>query len=576
MAAARIKLSSDKLFSAAESVFSSIALLAVAGLGAVLFTVVAGFFLYINTQALVAAKDWVEHTQEVLSALQSAGQNLDRIEFGSRLYIVNKDEAQIFSARLSAISLQTGARHIATLTVDNAVQMGNSRQLISCSQQLSDSIREAGDAGNLTKVPADALFRCREAIGLMTEHERSLLKQRTRESQHSSLVSMSTECAFVGFFLITLVGVFGLLLRDAFLRRGIARQTAATNRELAESVEALEQRIHEARQLTACRDELQLCVNVQQVYRAAADCLSRLLPGSTGALSIINNSRRMVEVVSSWGVDDGHCLVSETFVPEDCCGLRLGQQRWRRPGESEIDCTHFAGGVPDRYVCVPLVAHGETMGVLMVECGSESVHREVKEHMDGLQQVLQLTGMAAAALHLRTKLENQSIRDALTGLFNRHFMQITLEREMARAVRSGTKLAVYMLDVDHFKQFNDTYGHGAGDLMLQSIAGAFQKGVRTEDTVCRYGGEEFAIILPGVTPDTAGIRAERIREAVAALSIPLESAPAGHATVSIGIAMFPDDADSAASLLQKADQALYRAKYNGRNQVWSGEMLAIS
>ena len=573
MAATRTNPNSHKVLPA-ESAISSIALLVLAGLGAAFFTLVAGFFVYLNTQALVSAKDWVEHTQEVLSALQSAGQGIDRIEFGSRLYVLNKDEAQIFSARLSAVGLETSAHHIAALTSDNSLQARNSQQLLSCSQQLSDSVRQAGIA--LPVIPADALFRCREAVSLMSEHERSLLKQRTKQSQHSSLVSLSTECGFVALSLVTLFGLFGLLLRDAFRRRGIARQTAATNRELAESVEALGERIHEARQLTACRDELQLCVTVQQVYRATADCLSRLLPGSSGALCIINNSRRMVEVVSRWGAGDDTCLVSETFVPESCCGLRLGQQRWRRPGESEIDCTHFGEGVPDQYLCVPMVAQGETMGVLVVECGDEAVHREVQEHMNGLQQLLQLTGMAVAALHLRAKLENQSIRDALTGLFNRHFMQITLERELARAVRSGTTLSVYMLDVDHFKQFNDTYGHGAGDLMLQSIAAAFQKSVRTEDTVCRYGGEEFAIILPGVTPEIAAMRAERIREAVANLSIPLENAPAGHATLSIGIAMFPDDADDAASLLRKADQGLYRAKHNGRNQVWSGEMLAIS
>lgn len=551
----------------AGAAVSPLMLLGVTGFGAMLFTLIAGFFVYFNTQKLVAAKDWVEHTQDVLNALQTAGQGVDRVEFGFRLYALDHDPGQMLVARLSAVSLHTQARHLVTLVADNPSQLREAQQLAACSETLDTAVREAGSEGTPV-FSADALFRCREAVSLMLESERHLLNQRSELSRHSSLVSLSTQCGFVGAFLVILAGLFGLLLRDALLRRKIALQTEGTNRELALSVEALEKRVHEARLLTACRDELQLCVTTQQVYRAAADCLARLLPGSNGVLCMTDSSRHMVEVVSVWGVPGEHSLsVGEAFAPESCCGLRVGQLRWRIPGLSEIHCSHFAGPAPSRYLCLPLVAQGEALGVLTVECATESVLHDVEEHLDGMQQLLQLTGMAVAALHLRTRLENQSIRDALTGLFNRHFMQITLERELARAFRSGTTLAVYMLDVDHFKQFNDTHGHGAGDAMLQSIAGAFQRNIRSEDTACRYGGEEFVIILPGVTPDTAAHRAERIREAVADLSIPLENGRAGRSTVSIGIAIFPDDAHDAPSLLRKADQALYCAKHHGRNQV---------
>ncbi len=550
------------------SPISSLLLLGATGFGAMLFTLVAGFFVYFNTQNLVSAKDWVEHTQEVLSALQAAGQGIDRVEFGIRLYAMNRDQAQILSSRLSAIGLHTEARHIATLTSDNPAQTHEAQQLMACSDTLENTVRAAGGDAAAPPLPVEALFRCREAVSLMSEGERRLLKDRTRQSQHSSAVSLGTQCGCVALSLTILAGLFGLLLRDALLRRKSALQAETTNRDLASSVEALEARIHQARQLTACRDELQLCVTVQQVYRAAADCLARLLPGSNGALFIMDNSRRLIEGVSAWSVPGEHSpAIGETFTPDSCCGLRMGQPRWRKPGFSEINCTHFSGPAPARYLCLPLVAQGEALGVLTVECAAESVLQKVEEHMDGMQQLLQLTGMAVAALHLRTRLENQSIRDALTGLFNRHFMQITLERELARASRSETTLAICMLDVDHFKQFNDTYGHGAGDAMLQSIAGAFQRSVRSEDTVCRYGGEEFIIILPGITPESARLRAEGIREAVGELSIPLENGINGHATVSIGIASFPDDADDAVSLLRKADQALYRAKHEGRNQV---------
>ncbi len=536
----------------------SIVLLSAAAFGAIFFTLTAGFFVYSNTQSLVAAKDWVEHTQEVLTSLQSSAQLADRIEFSTRLYLLNRDEMQLSNARYSAISLRVTALRVANLVVDNPVQVRHAAGLTACAERLNREVR-----GGIAAVPLEGLLGCREAIGLMSEQERTLLKERTKKSQHSSLVSISTECVFIGLSLITLVVLFGILLRDAFERRGIAKRTAATNRDLAQTVRALEARMEESRLLTASRDELQLCTTVEQVYRASTHCMARLLPGSRGSLAMLGASRAMVEVVSQWG----GAAEGKAFLPDDCCGLRLGQPRWRVPGGSEIDCAHFPSGVPARYLCLPLVAQSETMGVLTIECGEDEAFETVREHMDGVSQFLQLTGMAVASLTLRGQLEEQSIRDALTGLFNRHFMQITLERELARAARAGSSVALFMLDIDHFKRFNDTFGHGAGDAMLRAIARAFRESVRAEDIVCRYGGEEFAIILPGLSAQDALERAERVRGTVAALQVPLDSVSYGQTTVSIGIAVSPSDGARPEDLLRKADQALYCAKHGGRNQV---------
>jgi diguanylate cyclase (GGDEF)-like protein len=278
---------------------------------------------------------------------------------------------------------------------------------------------------------------------------------------------------------------------------------------------------------------------------------------------MINNSRQMVEVVSSWG----ESAIEDFSPPESCCGLRSGQPRWRQPGVSEIHCNHFSGDAPDRYLCLPVAAHGNTLGVLFVQCADDPAVQLVHQTMDGLRQLLQLTGMAVATLNLRTKLENQSIRDGLTGLFNRHFMEISLERELSRASRRKQVLAVLMLDLDHFKRFNDTYGHAAGDTALRGIAEICRNSVRNEDITCRYGGEEFTIILPDVTTSVACERAESVRRAVASLTVPLELETLSDFSVSIGIAFYPGDGESADLLLRRADQALYRAKRSGRNQV---------
>jgi diguanylate cyclase (GGDEF)-like protein len=212
--------------------------------------------------------------------------------------------------------------------------------------------------------------------------------------------------------------------------------------------------------------------------------------------------------------------------------------------------------------------------MLYVQCQTAEQVIAVNQRMDGLRQLVQLTGMAIATLNLRTKLENQSIRDSLTGLFNRHFMQISLERELSRAARRKQTLAVFMLDLDHFKKFNDTFGHAAGDTVLKEIAEIFRSSIRTEDIACRYGGEEFTIMVPDVTPTIALQRAESIRRAVAGLRVPLDKEVYAEFTVSTGVAFYPEDGETADLLLRRADLALYRAKRSGRNQVAQYEAIA--
>lgn len=535
-------------------------MLIVAASGVVLFTLAAGIFVYLNTQSLISAASWVQHTQEVLSSLQRASLLTERVEYRTRIYLLTGDEDQLNRARTAVNLLSTSVAHIEMLVKDNESQTSSQKELASDVEQLGKAFN--GFNAKST-APEAQIQRCQQVIGLMTDREQWLLGERSQGSQRNSFTSITTEIAFVGLSLLMLVVLFGILLRDAVRRQRIDRQTRLTNERLARSVNELEDMAHETALLTAARDELQLCVDIQQLYRSAALSFSRLIPESAGCLCMINNSRQAVELVSSWGA-----TVMEDFSPpESCCGLRSGQPRWRLPGQSEIHCRHFAGKAPDRYLCKPIVAHGNTLGILYLQCENEAVVQSVNQRMDGLRHLVQITGMAIATLNLRTKLEHQSIRDALTGLFNRHFMQISLERELSRAARRKQILAVLMLDVDHFKQFNDTHGHVAGDAVLREIAKIFQANIRAEDVACRYGGEEFTILLPDVSADIALERAEKILEAVANLQVTLDTQTYREFGVSIGIAFYPADGDSADLLLRRADEALYRSKRNGRNRV---------
>lgn len=146
-------------------------------------------------------------------------------------------------------------------------------------------------------------------------------------------------------------------------------------------------------------------------------------------------------------------------------------------------------------------------------------------------------------------------------------MEIALEREINRANRQGKQVAVMMLDIDHFKQFNDTFGHAAGDIVLREVAECMRLGVRSEDIVCRFGGEEFVVIMPEISTRAAFDRAELLRRMVGDLSLRFHGQPLRQITISIGLAMYPDNSDSPEELLRSADHAMYAAKNKGRNRV---------
>jgi len=543
---------------------TAIKLIVLAALGSVLFIAGSAFFLFRNTQSLISAARWAEHTQEVLLSIQSASDLTQRIESGGRFYRVTQDEIQLSNSRRNAIQLSTRVTRLRNLITDNTSQASNLSELDSCSTALVHDLNT--NPPDLLHVDAHVLH-CQQILSLMALQEQGLLKQRDEATQHRSQISTITEFALAGICFSTLIVLFGLLLRDAIQRGRIAEVAAKTNQELSDSVQTLQNHAREVQLLSITRDDLQLCTDALQVHRSAAFRFSELLPGTNGSLCIINSSRNMVETVSSWSANDLGPGIAEIFPPETCCGLRSGQLRWRAPGASQIDCSHFIGSTPGCYLCVPLVAHGDTIGVLYIGCPHETAREIVESRTEGIRQLVQLTAMALASLEMRKKLEHQSIRDGLTGLFNRHFLEIALERELARATRRKGSLAVLMIDVDHFKKLNDQFGHSAGDAVLKEVAHTFSNCVRTEDLVCRYGGEEFTIILPDITPDAALNRAEVIRKAVANLRTELDNDLYSSVTISIGAALFPQDGQTSELLLRHSDAALYRAKREGRNKV---------
>jgi len=539
----------------------TVPLLLLAAAGAVFFICASAFFVYNTTEHLVASRDWRDHSEEVLNTLQLTSQRLDRIDFSSRLYAAQKNEEDLATAQSNAIALDTGLVHLVDLVKDNAAQVGRAHELNRCVLELKEQINEALPQG---ASPLNKVLECRDDTGKMQEAERTILTQRTEESQKSIYRSLLAGAAFLIVALAVVIALFAFLVRDARRRRRLDQQVFNANAQLEVTVLTLQKRAAEAALLTAAREELQLCTSPAQAHEAVVRYSKQLLPSVHAVLLMINNSRHMVEIASA---SQGEASLLDGFPLDACCGLRSGRLRWRKPGQSEVHCAHFVGVPPENYLCIPLAAHGDTLGILYIQCPTALIAIDVQRNMESLEELAEIASMSIAGLNLRSRLEHQSIRDGLTNLYNRHFMEISLDREVRRAARNHTDVSILMLDVDHFKKFNDTYGHEAGDCILREVADVFRQSVRVEDIICRYGGEEFVIILPETSQDSALERAESIRQRVSELRVRFRTEALREITISVGVASYPLSGSTLEEMLRAADRALYMAKHGGRNMV---------
>jgi diguanylate cyclase (GGDEF)-like protein len=343
------------------------------------------------------------------------------------------------------------------------------------------------------------------------------------------------------------------------LRRTLDELHAA--RGVAESrARELELQANESALATRMTEVLQLARSVEEADEMIGRTAEKLFAGDPGALYLFTESRTLLNVAAAWG---GHADAG-SFMPEECWAVRRGQAHLARRGELNPMCAHVDASV-DSHLCVPLMAQGEMLGILHLGCAPQDAGHEARQAL--AKRLAGHLGLALGNLRLRESLKNLSIRDPLTGLFNRRYLVETLEREFYRARRAAAPLAIIMIDADHFKRFNDTFGHEAGDAVLRELGAFLKSSVRAEDIACRYGGEEFCLVLPQMSRDGARERAEAIRQGVARLDIKSGGKALGPVTLSLGVASYPDDADTGEAVLASADAALYQAKQRGRNRV---------
>jgi diguanylate cyclase (GGDEF)-like protein len=374
--------------------------------------------------------------------------------------------------------------------------------------------------------------------------------------------------AQVDEFLVAVVAIGGGFAIFSWRRWVDLSRQVAEYKRLQKELSLLNQ---EASQLSETDDLLQSCLSSDEAFKVVIGHVESQLPGSSGAICTITGGRDLVEVVAQWG---SPALANSLFPPEDCWGLRRGRVNIQRAGESKLICAHIDPIAPSYAMCVPMVAQGETVGVLCLDSGrnnaesSRSPLRLLSEAQERMVKTLaEHLALAVANLNLRETLRRQSIRDSLTDLYNRRYMEESLDRELLRSIRGGVPVAIMMVDVDHFKQFNDSFGHEAGDILLQELAQLFRAQLRAEDIACRYGGEEFTLILPELPLELAQERAEQLCRAIRMTDIQYRGKTLRRVTISVGLACYPRHGSTRDALLRAADTALYRAKDEGRDRV---------
>lgn len=517
-------------------------------IAAVLMIVGVGVRSFADANRDAEALRQVTHTHEVLETLQAMLNGLGAAESALRGFALSDDPATLTDVAPAMAQTTTSLATTAVLVLDNADQTQRVSALKPLVQQrlsiMSERLRRirAGERPGYSNEAQALTERIRHEVNEMIAIERALLMARRETSERLTLTTMWTLPIASVVAVVLLIVLFGFLSSEMAFRR--------------RSEQAVRRRLDEMRLLGRMNEMLASCRQVAEAY----DVLGRLAPGLfqgvSGAISIFRPSRDLIERQAFWGEHPPAAL----FAPDDCWCLRRGQPH-RSGSAHDVSCAHFGADMKQAALCVPLLAHGEVIGTLQligpIDDDTGRVATVVAENV----------ALAIANLQLRETLRNQSLRDPLTGLFNRRYTEETFVRELGRAARAKEPVSLLMLDVDHFKRFNDTFGHDAGDLVLKEIAAVLVQQTRGSDVVARLGGEELCVLLPGASTDDAFKRAEEIRKAIAALELKHHGNTLGRVTTSIGLSTVPQHAKTVDDMMRSADAALYRAKHEGRDRV---------
>jgi len=356
------------------------------------------------------------------------------------------------------------------------------------------------------------------------------------------------------------VTVFG---RDLTERRRMEETQVQTLTQMSQVMRKLEAHHRKTLQINRLNDLLQSSRSEHEALDVIRLTLAEIFGGESGCLALVLGRARELERVAEWG---DAMRVPAAFEVDDCWALRRGEMHEARH-RGDLACAHFTSVPEDGYLCLPLVVRGDTLGLLHLAFPPGVAEEALTDLRDLAHSVGETIKLSLSNLRLRVALQEQATHDVLTGLFNRRYLDETLPRELHRIQRAGGELTLAMLDIDHFKRFNDDMGHEAGDLVLRGIGRILRENLRKSDIGCRYGGEELLVIMPDSGVEDAQARLVDICDLIRNMKIRYRDDMLPSVTVSVGIAGTAEQTTHEAVLLRAADDALYAAKAAGRDRI---------
>ena len=391
--------------------------------------------------------------------------------------------------------------------------------------------------------------RTNAVVGRLRGAIDTYLDRRTAESAiYENRIAIGTLVVVVFQLLIGLLMLLAVLAgsREAAWRAAAISEATSSRRQVKRLFDMTDM-------LQSAGDHL----DANAVLRATA---GELIAGFGGALYVFNNSRDRLTLSTAWGLPEGHVLPPMIGL-DQCWALKRGKPHINGADAEGLCCEHHVPGLT--LLEIPMIARGEILGLLQVFAGGADSDARISAALPLGLAMADTMSLALANLALREKLRNQALRDPLTGLYNRRFMEDSLDRFVRLAERENRKLSVIMIDLDHFKRLNDEHGHATGDAVLREAAAAIVGALRETDVACRYGGEEMIVLLPDCDLENAADKAEVIRQRIEGLSGQRGAA----VSASFGVSSIPATANSTTDLVRSADAALYKAKEGGRNRV---------
>ncbi len=494
----------------------------------------------------------------------------------ARAQVVERDEAGK-ARRVSGTQIDIDTRKRAELALEEERRLFNAGPVIVTHVLLGEQPRYTYFSSNVCELwgyPTE--FAQRGILRADLVHPEDLERKRRQYEQHIStgVTRFETELRYrMADGSYRWHALYGHLVRlgevpemvgyliDIETRKQAETRSHLQQARLEELVNELRDSEHERTLLHQTGDMLNSSTHMDEACAVVQRTAQRLFPGWSGGIATVGLGGEL-DLRTHWGT----AQLCPQFSGIDCWALRRGRSYAFLDAQRSIACAHHAAAPTLPTLCVPMVANGELIGSLHLQADSAVDEATVERTLQGAERLAETLNLSLSNLRLRASLQEQAVRDGLTGLHNRRYLNERLPAELQRCKRGRQPLALAMIDIDHFKRFNDSHGHEAGDLVLAAISRCLIENLRAYDLACRYGGEEFCLVLSGCDLVSASERLETIRSAAHRLRIRHGDATLPAVTLSAGLAA-AHPGETPVQLISRADAALYAAKAAGRDRI---------